>query len=753
MVSGFVFEDEVRRVARELWPAARFDGSALVDGRERDGIFETEWVTHLIEATTSRTKLKAETDIKKLVALRKKLLSGPKPVQAWFVTAEEPTADQRSVAPKDGSVRVLAFEQFRSQLIDAFAYLRDRELYPFGSAHDPDTGSAVTDADYLALPLEQSDPEKSFQVGEVADLVAAGRRVCILGDYGVGKSMTMREVFRELVNRYRADTSSCFPLLLNLRDHYGQDDPAEALERHGRRLGFARPEELVRAWRAGWACLLLDGFDEMAAPGWSGPVVRVPEIRRRSVQLVRSFVLESASTAGLAIAGRAYYFDSNREMRAALGLSSGDLELNVGSFDRHQIEQYLTERGWHGQLPDWLPTRPLLLAYLTSRGFVDAVIEVSDDLAPAAAWNQLFHLICEREARIEADIDGQTLRHIVERIATTARKNQDRVGPLDFADIEKAFLDVSGRTADDRARVILQRLPGLGIADPTTGTRQFVDPDLADTASAGDLLRFVVQPFLGSYLDSPPGSQMGELGIEVAALGAAADEISVGQLVASMHHAADQGAGSSVAFDIARVISELGEPIAGASALSVSSIAIEDLVLDDPSQDLSGLSLSDCIVGRLVLPRDGSPDDFLPLFSRTHIARVEGRIGERDLPARRFVDCDFAEFVAGVLTNDAILQMKLPVGSKVMLTILKKLFAQRGRGRKEGALTRGIPQDQRALVTPALAILQREGLITSTRSGNQRIWMPVRGSSSRAFAMLQSPVNSADEVLRAAADL
>jgi len=36
------FENEVRRIARELWPQAEYDGSLIVDGRERDGIFETE---------------------------------------------------------------------------------------------------------------------------------------------------------------------------------------------------------------------------------------------------------------------------------------------------------------------------------------------------------------------------------------------------------------------------------------------------------------------------------------------------------------------------------------------------------------------------------------------------------------------------------------------------------------------------------------------------------------------------------------
>jgi hypothetical protein len=33
------FEDDVRRVARMLWPSAAFDGAGIENGRERDGIF------------------------------------------------------------------------------------------------------------------------------------------------------------------------------------------------------------------------------------------------------------------------------------------------------------------------------------------------------------------------------------------------------------------------------------------------------------------------------------------------------------------------------------------------------------------------------------------------------------------------------------------------------------------------------------------------------------------------------------------
>ena len=49
----FLQRAEVLRIARHLWPSAAFGGAAIEEGRERDGIFVTEEMVHLIEATHS----------------------------------------------------------------------------------------------------------------------------------------------------------------------------------------------------------------------------------------------------------------------------------------------------------------------------------------------------------------------------------------------------------------------------------------------------------------------------------------------------------------------------------------------------------------------------------------------------------------------------------------------------------------------------------------------------------------------------
>lgn len=200
------FENETRRVARALWPEARYSGAATVSGRERDGVFETEDCIHLLEATTSRKQEKAKQDVGKLAVLAAQLQRGAslKAVRCWFVTREEPTADQRKVAEKyKAFLRVLSFSQFQSRIIDVRMYLSARENYAFGSVRDPVTGSLQPTTDYVPLALAEVGQPKIHTPDELAELVAEGRRVVLLGDYGAGKSMTLRYVYRKLTTRYQ----------------------------------------------------------------------------------------------------------------------------------------------------------------------------------------------------------------------------------------------------------------------------------------------------------------------------------------------------------------------------------------------------------------------------------------------------------------------------------------------------------------------------------------------------------------------
>lgn len=301
-IEGRQFEDDVRRVARLLWSDDAFSGAAVIEGRERDGIFETRDAINVVECTISRSRDKAVDDAKKTAEIVQKFRkANVKHINGWLVTLHEPTADQRTATQRfSHSVRLLSFDQFRSLLFDGAEYLRSRSGYRFGSVADPITRAALTDVKhYVPIDLFETGTQQAVDLNGLGENIKAGNstRCVLLGEYGSGKSVTLRHIFFKLKDFYQKELSHSVPIYLNLRDHTGQRDPVEALERHARNIAYpGNSGDLVRAWRAGFTTLLLDGFDEMATTGWGGSLQKVRAHRYSGMTLVRKFIAESPSS-------------------------------------------------------------------------------------------------------------------------------------------------------------------------------------------------------------------------------------------------------------------------------------------------------------------------------------------------------------------------------------------------------------------------------------------------------------------------
>ncbi len=759
-----LFENEARRIARQLWPTAEYDGARIVDGLERDGIFETEDCIHLLEATVSRSRDKAQEDGKKLTTLAKKLQSKnpQKAVKCWFVTKDEPTADQRDVLSRHHSLVIaLSFAQFQSKLIDVPSYLSLRDNYAFGSVRDPATGSHSTPIEYVPLDIIQSETDKLWNTGEIGDALLNGARFVVLGDYGAGKSMTLRELYKELRKAYFNRRTTKFPIYINLRDHFGQTNPAEVLERHGRNLGFPYPPHLVRAWRAGYVVLLLDGFDELTTSGIQGVWKRLQDTRFRAMQAVREFVRAQPADTGVVLTGRAHFFDSEKERRNALGMTSGFAELSLNEFSDEQIQRYLEKKGLRAKVPSWMPSRPLLVGYLAAHGILENA--AADDkesgkqtLAtdPARGWDLILDRVCAREAEIEAGIDGQTVRRILERLATVARTSQSGVGPLSPDQVVTAFSDICGYQPDEKGLVLLQRLPGLGIDRADEGTRVFLDESLVDVCRAGDVIHFLADPF-GISPQVFRGAEFGldTLGVGLCVVKAQDASLSNGKMNAVLRKAAEADESSVLLLDLSRIAIELGCAIE--TPLLLRDMYIPSLELSDGTKNCSPLRFRDCLFSRLALDPDVIAAH-LPRFDGCYIDELEGRSSRKDLPQEVFdKTCEIAKFSEAPETTDAISGMDLPLGAKVLLTVLKKIYLQAGSGRKENALHRGLDHHARRFVQPVLRLLQAEGLASPyKRAGlDMTIWVPDRPRAARVAKIITSPRTCGDPLLTKAGNL
>ena len=514
---GSQFEDKVREVCCALWNLPASTGAEIIAEQEIDVVCRTDDLTHLVMCTMSRALIKVKEDATKLVFVRNHLQQRGETVKAWIVTQDDPTPEQRSAGRFQG-ITVLSYRQLSSRVIDAQQYLSSRAAFRFGSATDLRTGnSKIADDEYVPSTILQQDTGVEYNVPDLAQALLKGNHMVLLGPFGAGKSITVREIFRDLRARHLRQETDMVPIPLNLRDHWGQNDPAEALHRHAKRLGFEKPDQLVRAWNAGRLVVLLDGFDELASQSLATRPELTRANRRQAVSLVREFALGARGRTGLLIAGRDHYFDSDEEMRSALGLVPETVELEISEFTEDQAAAFLAAKGFEQELPAWLPRKPLLLGYLATENLLIEVLGIDGERGNAHAWRQFLSKICQREAEISGDIEPEAVGQILEDLATITRRKPQGAAPLSESEMATAYRSITGRDPLESARVLLGRLPGLTARDQEAGSRSFVDADMLEALRGGWVARFISSPFN----TDPQGvffQPLGELGYETTAL-------------------------------------------------------------------------------------------------------------------------------------------------------------------------------------------------------------------------------------------
>ena len=128
---------------------------------------------------------------------------------------------------------------------------------------------------------------------------------------------------------------------------------------------------------------------------------------------------------------------------------------------------------------------------------------------------------------------------------------------------------------------------------------------------------------------------------------------------------------------------------------------------------------------------------------------MEGRVGKEDLPESCFSNCDFGEFDSSANTTSGILELDVPEGVRVLLTILKKLFDQSMSGRKEAALSRGLDGSHQKCAPKVLHILKKYNFAHPSERAGDPVWILAHRKRARVMQILNAPSSSPDELLAA----
>ena len=419
--------------------------------------------------------------------------------------------------------------------------------------------------------------------------------------------------------------------------------------------------------------------------------------------------------------------------------------VEVGEFSEGQTVDYLRKKKVTHALPLWLPRKPLLLGYLASQGLLEEVVSIEGEGGAALAWDEFLARICRREADLSQDIDSGAVRRLLEELATRARAGSRSASSLLESDLTDAYKTITGYEPLEAARTLLQRLPGLTARDQEVGARSFVDDEMMEALQAGPVSRFILNPYsnLGVRRLTYP---LTEFGCSVANHLANTLQVKKTQYHIAAKEAVYRWSDSTLALDsILAGASSWRDSAFDAQGLTVSE-GLAD-VIDMEDRPIKNLTLSSCMINSVRFDTHRSDID----FTRCHIVRLEGIAGSLELPDS-IDSCDIDQFDDRG-TNAAIVRSSLPDSIKVLLVIIRKLFIQRGRGRVDSALSRGIDESLQVYVDPVRNLLVSEGVIYSHISDRQTIWHGNRIHRSRMLKMLERPADSDDPVMRAAADL
>lgn len=724
-------ELEVLRLADALWGSQAGAAQAeTIEGRERDCIYRLEDVTHYVECTTSLSPKKIEEDGKKMVKFRESEIKKGNIVKLWIVTANTPGSDQVAAA-REKYITILSLDNFRNRLLNSDSYLRCREKYKWGSATNPsDDDVDISRLKYQNTDLNDMKKCQRIGINALVDSLLSKSVVAVLGDYGMGKSMLVREVYNRINTRRRKDSQAPVPIAINLRDHWGQTDPHEVLTRHANKIGFEESAKLVRAYNAGTIVLLVDGFDEIVGT----PVAskrQLKKLRFEALTVVRKFVSDLRGRTGILVTGRQNFFDSDDERTEALGLRTNDDLIELTEFSSDEAERLLESFHIKGRVPSWLPRRPLFLAYLASQGLLSN-LETSSDLSAAQAWHKLIDAICQREKRINEHLEASAIRNILSRLADIARETPSGRGPLNPSHIVQAYSDVTGYDEpDEHIRPLLMRLPGLTSRSSEDGSREFIDDSMLNALRSSALESFFNNPF-----DRDPNGRNWRHGISSLGIEVAMHTIGLGSGGAAKSLvAARQAIGKWESPTLAADFVRLGQSFVSDDTrldcqLQICGGVFEELDLSDAS--CSNLVISGSEIGLLVVPPEHPAGC---MITDSVIDKILGVAKRENVPSW-IIKCEIGEFDL-LPTNDSILDdADLPVAHRVLLTILRKLFLQRGAGRRENALSRGLPTGFKLLTPDILEILRSLEFVSRQVIAGYRVWRPDRSRTSEVHSIL-----------------
>lgn len=734
------FENQVREIASFRWGCRAT--SETIGGIRCDCVLEVStehWIA--IEITQEKNLEKIRNDILKLFNIRNTLFAKKNIFCECFIIMQDIPTDSMRNTGKDQNVKVMSAEEFRNEFFDYSNYVYIRRKRQFGSLINIETGEPE-DNTYVNVSYILKKSSKNLTVEDIIELLKRGKQVVLKGDYGLGKSRCVKQIFDKLTE----DTTknSAYAIAINLRDHWGAKRATEILSRHFCDLGLEE-KNFLKTYQKSQNIYLLDGFDEIGTQSWSSDMQKMQHIREVSMYGLKDLIRQVQG--GVLITGREYYFNSDAELMNSLGLSVEQtvfLECHQEFTDQELLDfiKVNIPEGINsemlGELPTWLPKRPLVIQLLFKYASdIFSIQNIFDDIC--SFWYAFLTKLCEREAKIHPSLNPETIKKVLMNLANQTRVSKDNTGPITQSDLSNAFENVTGISPNDEAAIMLQRLPSLGRISADSPDRQFLDSFILNGLRAESIIQMSMS-WDEKILSTDWKYPLDQTGLSILAEYIRMDAKRVDSFLAIARSAA-LGKNKVLAADIVSAICLLDVSSLDFKGIYICGAYFSHLSFE--GKEIKRLEISDSVIDKVDLTN--SKLDNTVKLNKCYIATVHGIASRNSIPVQ-LEGCEVAQFER-LATTTLVKKARLSESQKLFVEMIRKIFFQPGAGRKESALLRGMGVSaNRRLGEKILSKLRDEGLITQHKGDEGPIYKAVRKETGRINKMLTDLTLSEDPI-------
>jgi hypothetical protein len=353
-------------------------------------------------------------------------------------------------------------------------------------------------------------------------------------------------------------------------------------------------------------------------------------------------------------------------------------------------------------------------------------------------FDHFIKVLCQRDARISASFDPTTIEAVLRRLARLTRTRPANVGPITLGDVQSAFESVVGQMPVEEASLMLQRLPALGRVKSESNDRQFIDSYILDGLRAKDsgALFKMVDRSLGSLFSTAFVNPLDELGQRLLER----DVVPHPKNALEIAKRAASASNRVLACDIVAAFLQTGSAHVDFEGLSINDGKF--LKLDLTRSSPKNLSLVETTFGTLILP---SSAPYNTTIKDSVAERVVGVSSPTALPA--WIENLEADRFDSTESISRIRQIGLQPNHEILATIIRKTFFQKGSGRKEEALLRGLGEvADKATAPRILNFLLTQEILTKFKGNEGWVYAPNRKHAGRMRKMLYELQTSQDSI-------